>query len=742
MLNDALKYAKRGIAVFPLSPGSKIPLKGTSGVKEATTDQDKIKTWWLHNPKANVGVAMGAISGIVGVDLDTNHGASPEDRQRFPRTVTVRSRNGYHLFFKYPVGGIDSQEVIKGRTVGDDESAAYLRSDGYYFVGRGSTVSWDKALGQLPPFDYEFDSDAGGSLSFEDCPLADFPVELLTAKTPKAHHQAAGSGPDKKVYGPNTRHAMFTRTATAMRKRGEPAEKIAEELHKRNSKDCNPPKDGIAEEIDGIVKWAMENVEVKVSNPVGRPPKGPDGSPLALAEEFLLDVGFADEDGQYLRYWRGEFYRYKVDHYGRIEDEKLEEEINNWLRGTNRGELAGGKKVPQMISCLKMRPAFIDHNSPVPCFTDGRPHLGIIPFKNGLLDLRSHINGVTELQRHTSDFFSTYVLPFEFKPEAGCPIYDKVASEAFGDPVKKALWEEILGIHVFQPFPIEYFFVLQGEGSNGKSVLATVLRCLLGSDNCSAIPLESFHPDNFSFGATQGKLANIVSDQHDIDNTNEGLIKQFVTREPMTFNRKFKEPYTARPTAFLTVCCNQVPRFQDKSDGLWRRLILFQFKNQVATEQQDKRLIDPDFWNASGELSGVFNLALKGLARVIERGRLEIPPDMKLGAFEYRVDLNTIAQFAQECLKPEDAGREPSSAVYQSYRSHTLAQGMKPVNARTFANRLPIEIKKVHRSKAELSAQNERINSYSGRVWHGLKLTNNAPNNQPLFTGENNPQGW
>lgn len=64
----ALWFAEQGLRVFPLSPGTKIPFKGSGGCLDATSDVDKVNAWWTGNPQANIGIATGHI--IDAVDID------------------------------------------------------------------------------------------------------------------------------------------------------------------------------------------------------------------------------------------------------------------------------------------------------------------------------------------------------------------------------------------------------------------------------------------------------------------------------------------------------------------------------------------------------------------------------------------------------------------------------------------------------------------------------------------------
>ncbi len=69
----ALWYAGYGLRVFPLTPRSKVPLKGSNGCLGATTDPDLINKWWAGNPHANIGLATGHTFDVVDVDGAAGH---------------------------------------------------------------------------------------------------------------------------------------------------------------------------------------------------------------------------------------------------------------------------------------------------------------------------------------------------------------------------------------------------------------------------------------------------------------------------------------------------------------------------------------------------------------------------------------------------------------------------------------------------------------------------------------------
>lgn len=66
----ALAYASFGWSVLLLQSGSKLPFPGSAGVRDKTTDPDKIADLWARNPSGNIGV-----TGPFVVDVDCKDGA-------------------------------------------------------------------------------------------------------------------------------------------------------------------------------------------------------------------------------------------------------------------------------------------------------------------------------------------------------------------------------------------------------------------------------------------------------------------------------------------------------------------------------------------------------------------------------------------------------------------------------------------------------------------------------------------
>ena len=112
LASAAFRLALRGIAVFPLTRGTKVPLVGSHGCHDATSDADTVRAWWARHPRANIGAATGARSGFWVLDVDAHHEgdrtlADLESKHGpLPPTIEASTpQGGLHLYWPWPANG-------------------------------------------------------------------------------------------------------------------------------------------------------------------------------------------------------------------------------------------------------------------------------------------------------------------------------------------------------------------------------------------------------------------------------------------------------------------------------------------------------------------------------------------------------------------------------------------------------------------------------------------------------------
>lgn len=106
MLHAALWYARRGLSIFPLKPGTKAPATA-KGVYAATCDEAVIRAWWAENPAYGIGWHPGA-DGCLAVDLDSYKdkyaGGELLRDADLETVVTVTGSGGRHVWYRVPAG--------------------------------------------------------------------------------------------------------------------------------------------------------------------------------------------------------------------------------------------------------------------------------------------------------------------------------------------------------------------------------------------------------------------------------------------------------------------------------------------------------------------------------------------------------------------------------------------------------------------------------------------------------------
>lgn len=125
-IDFALNYIDKGWFIIPIQPirngfcscdkidchsPGKHPIGHLTfhGLKDATTDETTIRSWWTKYPDANIGVITGEKSGIVVLDVDPKNGGNEsfieliEKYGDLPQTVTADTGGGgQHYVFRYP----------------------------------------------------------------------------------------------------------------------------------------------------------------------------------------------------------------------------------------------------------------------------------------------------------------------------------------------------------------------------------------------------------------------------------------------------------------------------------------------------------------------------------------------------------------------------------------------------------------------------------------------------------------
>ena len=215
---------------------------------------------------------------------------------------------------------------------------------------------------------------------------------------------------------------------------------------------------------------------------------------------------------------------------------------------------------------------------------------------------------IHETQADVAEFYlNTFWLPLK------C---DKIENESIAESLfdfginvgrKRAIkvLQEYLG-YVFLPHShlnIEKALWLVGTGSNGKSVLTSLLKYVFGDDNISYLNLPELNDDE-KRGMLKGKILNITQDAS--NRVDPSSYKTIVSGEKLIFRELYKGSSLLKSAPKLIIATNELPRVTSGVDAFMRRVILIPFNNVIAEEDRDLELGN----KLQGEIEGIFNFAL------------------------------------------------------------------------------------------------------------------------------------
>lgn len=310
-------------------------------------------------------------------------------------------------------------------------------------------------------------------------------------------------------------------------------------------------------------------------------------------------------------------------------------------------------------------------------------------------------DGAVERRIHRPETGMRYVLPVDFDPDAVSPVFDatlaEILSRSEGSEELERHLLELLG-YAIQPvrdLPVIAFF--WGGGANGKSLLLSVLRAIVGREQVLAATLTSLMRDRFMVPNLAGKLLFVEDDAKDNVELNDGLLKQ-IAENKIIDSRRVRSTHGMSFMSMVLplIAINGAPKLQDTSDGMRRRLQIIPFDRQFKAAE-----IKPDLGRiiTDSELPGVLNRLIEGLARLRARGRFEAPEAAERAKEAFLAASNPLLEFVQERCQSTPGKRTALRDVYQAYVIWMKQTGQTPdVTMRSLRPKLVAMGYNVHKS--------------------------------------------
>ena len=266
------------------------------------------------------------------------------------------------------------------------------------------------------------------------------------------------------------------------------------------------------------------------------------------------------------------------------------------------GDITTTHIVNEIINSIKDN-THIDRNT-------ANTDLSLLCVENGILNIFT-----SELSEYTPDLIFFSKLPVLYDPKAVCSLIMKFLKEVLYEDDIKVI-EEAIGYTIYRKHSFHKAFMLVGGGRNGKGTLLRLIQALLGKGNYSPVPLQEISR-RFKAAELYQKMANICGDLSPKALRYTDYFTMLTGEDTIHAEKKHKDPFDFVSYAKQWYSTNRPPEVTDDTLAFWSRWIYFKFPNVFLGPADDKQLDEK--LQTPEELSGLLNLALEGLKRLLEQ---------------------------------------------------------------------------------------------------------------------------
>ncbi len=691
----ALAYAARGWRVFPLrsildgggcscrkecsSPG-KHPLINAWQDK-ATTDPVQVEVWWGKWPTANVGIATGAGSGIVVVDVDPRHGGDGSlAKLDLPATYTVQTGGGgLHLYFQHPGREVrnSASEIAPGIDV---------RGDGGYVIA--------------PPSNH---ASGGDYAILEDRDLAPFPAKFLgKGDASEPGQKEAADFPE--IVKEGSRNNFLASEAGKLRHLGLEADELFAKLLTINAARCEPPLGD-----DEVRRVAASIARYDLILPL---------TDLGNAERF------AAQHGESVRYcaqqrswyvWDSRRWRFDVIQKAKllatftvrsIYKEAAAAEDSDTLKAIAKhanasegaGRISALLTLAQIQASLAIRADVLD--------TD--PWL--LNVLNGTLDLRTG-----ELRPHQPQDLMTKLAPVAYDPDARSELWDAFLRDVTGGDDELTVYlQRAAGYSLTGSVDEHAVFFVYGPPATGKSRFTGAVKDMLG-DYAIQTAFDTFLATRFGGGGSNdiadlaGARLVLATEADRGRRFAEARLKHLTGGDTVRARQLYERNFEFKPQFKLWLAANDAPRVNNDDEGMFRRMNIVPFTHIVPEEKRDKHLGDKLAMPEAR--SAILAWAIRGCLEWQQDG-LRAPRLVSDATAQYRDEQDPLQYFLDEWCDLALDRTIPKAKLWQAYLAWAKSDSLRfPLTRHEFTTRI-----------AKMPQIKDRRATGGTRIWVGIDV--------------------
>lgn len=297
---------------------------------------------------------------------------------------------------------------------------------------------------------------------------------------------------------------------------------------------------------------------------------------------------------------------------------------------------------------------------------DTHPYL--FNFQNGTLDLRTG-----QFRSHDRNDLLTQICPYNYNPQAEAPTFQQfLHTIMLGREDIQHFLHKALGSCLTADASEQAWFLLIGEGSNGKGTLMDTICKVLGPDYASPIDAKTITQNNSNrdgsapspdIARLKGKRLAIASETEEGARLAPVVIKQMTGEDQATARFLGKDLFTFFYTLKLFVFTNNELSVRESTHAFWRRVrrVPFDYIQPEATKNPHLRS------ELLAEAEGILNWLVQGCSLWMIEG-LGMPALVKAATEKYARQEDLTGRFIDDCCELDESYVSQSTEIFTAFR--------------------------------------------------------------------------
>ena len=305
---------------------------------------------------------------------------------------------------------------------------------------------------------------------------------------------------------------------------------------------------------------------------------------------------------------------------------------------------------------------------------------------NGTLDLHT-----LELRPHDPADRITKVAAAGYLPGETGTMWPAFLEKVLPDDDVREYFQRILGLSLVGEVNGDKQIapVLNGTGANGKTTAIEALSFALGDYAHTAEPalLMAKNFDTHPTGVADllGRRLVSIAETGQDRRFDVPLLKRLTGGDSLKARFMRQDFFEFKPSHLLVMSTNHLPRIDDDSVAVWRRLRVIPFVVQIPEEERDARLKE----KLETEADAVLTWVIAGWADYRDRGGLDTPDAVLVATNQYKAESDAVGRFIDdECHTGGAQSSAATATLYARWETWAAKDGCLPLSRIAFGRAL------------------------------------------------------